>query len=60
MEEKLLEYLEELKERDDLGKLAIEWSFGAIMGAAVMGVISRKRRNELMKEYCGVEMKNPR
>ena len=62
MENKLLEYLDELRDRDDLGKLAVEWGFGAIMGAFAMGVITRKRRNELMSEYCGVdmEMKNPR
>lgn len=58
MEEKLIEYLDELLERgsdpDDLGKLAHEWIFGAIMGAYVMGAITMRKKNELLREYCGI------
>ena len=52
MESRLLEYLDELKRRND--DVSLEWSFGAIMGAYVMGVITRETRNEMMREYCGV------
>jgi hypothetical protein len=49
MEERLLEWLEELRGRDDVSR---EWSFGAIMGAYMMGVITRERRTELVNKYC--------
>lgn len=52
MEERLREYLEELRGRKD--EVSLEWMFGAIMGAYVMEVITRETRNELMREYCGV------
>lgn len=52
MEERLLEWLEELRSKGDVGR---EWMFGAIMGAYVMGVITRERRIELVDEYCKEE-----
>lgn len=58
MESKLLEWLEELRKDGD-GVLGVEWSFGAIMGAYVMGVITRERRVELVDEYCSVKEETP-
>ena len=59
MESKLIDYLEELREKGEIDVERREWSFGAIMGAYVMGVITRERRVELVEEYCGVRTKKP-
>lgn len=55
MKEKLIEYLDELHSRDS--KHEIEWMFGAIMGAYVMGVITMREKNELMHRYCGLKLR---
>ena len=52
MKEKLLEYLEELREKEELAEVVREWMFGAIMAAFVMGVVTRDERMELINKYC--------